>query len=137
MHPKNDLEFTTPIRDRLRQRHTGLRSTADPSLLVHGLLDLGASFSNWSNCHSMNFFVVVDATVEVVDEYQKEIVKLEHNILLRPDMNTVRLRAYNSFHYTRLVMWRGDYSASSLWGLNSPQTNARAYQNCHLWLEAL
>lgn len=41
MHPKNNLEFTAPISDRLRVRSTSLRSTADPSLLVHALLDLG------------------------------------------------------------------------------------------------
>ena len=35
------LNFTSPITERLRQRDTGLRSTADPSLLVQSLLDLG------------------------------------------------------------------------------------------------
>ena len=42
IHPDNDLKFTEPIRRRLTQRDTGLRSTADGSLLVHGLLDLGS-----------------------------------------------------------------------------------------------
>ena len=42
VHPDNDLKFTEPIRRRLTQRDTGLRSTADASLLVHGLLDLGS-----------------------------------------------------------------------------------------------
>jgi len=42
-------------------------------LLVHSLLDL-----------------VVDSIMEVVDEYQGKIVKLEHDILLRPKMKTVR-----------------------------------------------
>lgn len=41
IHPDNNLDFTTPVRERLRLRHTSLRSTADPSLLVHALLDLG------------------------------------------------------------------------------------------------
>lgn len=41
IHPENNLEFTSPVRERLRQRHTSLRSTADPSLLVHALIDLG------------------------------------------------------------------------------------------------
>ena len=36
--PEND--FTQPIMARLRQRDTGLRVTADPSLLVQSLLDL-------------------------------------------------------------------------------------------------
>jgi len=73
IHPKNNLDFTSPIRERLRLRHTSLRSTADPSLLVHGLLDL-----------------VVDSALAVVDEYQTKIVKLEHDILLRPKMKSVR-----------------------------------------------
>lgn len=34
------MDYTTPITERLRQRHTGLRKTADPSLLVESLLDL-------------------------------------------------------------------------------------------------
>lgn len=37
----SDLNFTAPILARLRQRDTGLRLTADPSLLVQSLLDLG------------------------------------------------------------------------------------------------
>lgn len=41
LSPRNDDgEFTAPIVARLRQRDTGLRATADPSLLVQGLLDL-------------------------------------------------------------------------------------------------
>ena len=43
IHPDSDLKFTEPIRRRLTQRDTGLRSTADASLLVHSLLDLGSS----------------------------------------------------------------------------------------------
>lgn len=35
------LDFTAPITDRLRRRDTGLRMTADASLLVQSLLDLG------------------------------------------------------------------------------------------------
>jgi len=50
-----------------------LRSTADASLLVHGLLDL-----------------VVDATLDIVDAYQRKIIDLEHQILLRPKMAAVR-----------------------------------------------
>jgi Mg2+ and Co2+ transporter CorA len=73
IHPKPNLEFTRPIRERLRLRSTVLRSTADPSLLVHSLLDL-----------------IVDSVMELVDEYQGKIVKLEHDILLRPKMKTVR-----------------------------------------------
>lgn len=46
IHPQNNLEFTTPVRERLSQRHTTLRSTADPALLVHALLDLGELLSH-------------------------------------------------------------------------------------------
>lgn len=40
IHSTPDLLFTGPIASRLRQRDTGLRATADPSLLVQSLLDL-------------------------------------------------------------------------------------------------
>jgi len=39
-HPDNDHKFTEPIRRRLAQRDTVLRTTADASFLVHSLLDL-------------------------------------------------------------------------------------------------
>ena len=39
----NTLSLTAPITERLRVRDTGLRTTADPSLLVQSLLDLGQS----------------------------------------------------------------------------------------------
>jgi hypothetical protein len=41
MHPLKNEGFTDPIMSRLRQRHTLLRTSADPSLLVQSLLDLG------------------------------------------------------------------------------------------------
>lgn len=41
IHRDTHLNFTQPISERLRQRDTGLRSTADPSLLVESLIDLG------------------------------------------------------------------------------------------------
>jgi Mg2+ and Co2+ transporter CorA len=73
IYPAPDLCFTAPISARLRQVDTGLRKSADPSLLVHSLLDL-----------------IVDEVMEVVDEYQSQILKLEHEILLKPKMKTVR-----------------------------------------------
>ena len=42
IHQDTKLNLTAPITGRLRQRDTGLRSTADASLLVESLLDLGA-----------------------------------------------------------------------------------------------
>lgn len=68
-----DVSFTAPISARLRQRDTGLRATADPSLLVQSLLDL-----------------TVDQALEVVEEYQQKILKLEHDVLIKPKMRTVR-----------------------------------------------
>ena len=41
IHQDTKLNLTAPITGRLRQRDTGLRSTADASLLVESLLDLG------------------------------------------------------------------------------------------------
>ncbi|KZT07236.1 uncharacterized protein LAESUDRAFT_758642 [Laetiporus sulphureus 93-53] len=66
------LDFTAPIRDRLRQSDTVLRTTADPSLLVESLIDL-----------------IVDQALEVVEEYQGKIFKIEKEVLLKPDMRTV------------------------------------------------
>jgi len=50
-----------------------LRSTADASFLVHALLDL-----------------VVDSTLDIVDAYQRKIIDLEQQILLKPKMAAVR-----------------------------------------------
>jgi len=69
----NNAEFAVPIIARLKMRDTMLRSSADPSLLVESLLDL-----------------VVDQTLEVVDNYNDAIVKLEAAILTKPKVNLVR-----------------------------------------------
>ena len=42
IHRDTKLDFTAPITERLRQRDTGLRATADASLLVESLIDLGS-----------------------------------------------------------------------------------------------
>ncbi|PIL31186.1 transporter [Ganoderma sinense ZZ0214-1] len=73
IHKDNTLSLTAPITERLRVRDTGLRTTADPSLLVQSLLDL-----------------VVDQALEVVEEYQTRILKIEQAVLLKPSMKTVR-----------------------------------------------
>ncbi|KDN48125.1 hypothetical protein RSAG8_03141, partial [Rhizoctonia solani AG-8 WAC10335] len=65
--------FGASVVDRLRVRDTVLRSSADASLLLEGLLDL-----------------VVDNAVEVVDKYHDVILRMERSILLKPNMNTVR-----------------------------------------------
>ncbi|KAH9832551.1 uncharacterized protein C8Q71DRAFT_860939 [Rhodofomes roseus] len=69
---ESNLDFMTPIRERLRQPDTGLRRTADPSLLVQSLIDL-----------------IVDQALEVVEEYQGKILKIEQDVLIRPKMKTV------------------------------------------------
>jgi Mg2+ and Co2+ transporter CorA len=68
------LEFTAPIRERLKHPDTGLRHNADASMLVQALLDL-----------------LVDRVFEVVDEYHSRILAVEHSVLLRPRMKHVRL----------------------------------------------
>ncbi|KAJ6577447.1 magnesium transporter [Mycena capillaripes] len=73
MHSTPNLELTQPITRRLRQRDTGLRTSADPALLVQSLLDL-----------------VVDKALEVIDAYHVKIKKFEREILLKPKITTVR-----------------------------------------------
>lgn len=73
IHRDTNLKFTEPITERLRQRDTGLRTTADPSLLVESLIDL-----------------VVDSALEIVEEYQSKILSLEQHVLIKPSMKSVR-----------------------------------------------
>ncbi|KAF8899400.1 hypothetical protein BD779DRAFT_1488650 [Infundibulicybe gibba] len=73
LRPTPSLDFTAPISERLRQNNSVLRESEDASLLLEGILDL-----------------VVDKILEVMDEYQDKIHNLEHNILLRSSMSTVR-----------------------------------------------
>lgn len=42
----------------------------------------------------MTGIIVVDQALEVVDEYQQKILKLEHDILIKPKMRTVRSCTY-------------------------------------------
>jgi len=73
LHTAPSLKFTSPISKRIHQRDTGLRTSADPSLLVHAILDL-----------------IVDNALEVIDEYHAKINKFERVILMQPDVKTVR-----------------------------------------------
>ncbi|KAJ3782239.1 magnesium transporter [Lentinula aff. detonsa] len=73
MHSNSDLTLTQPITRRLQQRDTMLRTSADPSLLVQSLLDL-----------------IVDKALEVIDEYHLKIKRFERQVLLRPEVSTVR-----------------------------------------------
>ncbi|KAH9941962.1 hypothetical protein B0H21DRAFT_824296 [Amylocystis lapponica] len=69
----SNVDFLEPIAERLRLPDTGLRQTADPSLLVQSLLDL-----------------IVDQALEIADEYQGRLFEIEHTVLIRPSMKTVR-----------------------------------------------
>ncbi|KAH9486074.1 Cobalt/magnesium transport protein CorA [Psilocybe cubensis] len=73
IRPIPNLSLTQPISFRLKSRDTVLRKSADPSLLLHALLDL-----------------IVDKAVQVIEAYHAKIHKFEKEILLRPQMNTVR-----------------------------------------------
>ncbi|KAF8915014.1 hypothetical protein CPB85DRAFT_1454173 [Mucidula mucida] len=73
MNSKPNINLTQSISHRLNSRDTVLRSSADPSLLVQGLLDL-----------------IVDKALEVIDEYQVKIQKFERAILYQPRIKTVR-----------------------------------------------
>ncbi|KAF7797984.1 hypothetical protein EIP86_009191 [Pleurotus ostreatoroseus] len=73
IHHDTSLSLTAPISERLRQRDTGLRTTSDASMLVQSLLDL-----------------VVDEAMEVIQEYQSRILKLEQDVLIKPHMKHVR-----------------------------------------------
>ncbi|KAE9383557.1 hypothetical protein BT96DRAFT_869178 [Gymnopus androsaceus JB14] len=73
LHPNSDLSLTQPITRRLQQRDTMLRTSADPSLLVQSLLDL-----------------IVDKALEVIDAYHLKIKRFERQVLLRPEVSTVR-----------------------------------------------
>ncbi|KAH8991944.1 hypothetical protein EDB92DRAFT_1934872 [Lactarius akahatsu] len=70
---KPNFDLTEPIASRIRQRDTSLRTTADASLLVESLLDL-----------------VVDAALEVVDEYHARLSLLEQRVLIQSKVSTVR-----------------------------------------------
>ncbi|KAG1813918.1 uncharacterized protein BJ212DRAFT_383571 [Suillus subaureus] len=70
--PSNFIDFACPIMTRLRQPDTGLRASADPSLLVQSLLDL-----------------IVDSALEVVDAFHEKILQLEYDVLMKPDMKVV------------------------------------------------
>jgi hypothetical protein len=69
---------------RLRQPDTGLRASADPSLLVQSLLDL-----------------IVDSAVEVVDAFHEKLLQLEYDVLLKANIKVVERRAY----YSPCLLW--------------------------------
>ncbi|OJA15774.1 hypothetical protein AZE42_10296 [Rhizopogon vesiculosus] len=70
--PSNCADFIGPILARLRQPDTGLRASADPSLLVQSLLDL-----------------IVDSALEVVDAFHEKLLQLEYDVLLKANLKVV------------------------------------------------
>jgi hypothetical protein len=93
---KPNLDLTEPIAARIRQRDTSLRKTADPCLLVQSLLDLGVSHTVEALTSSnMTLNLVVDAALEVVDEYHTRLSMVERMILIKSKVSTVRSRSYS------------------------------------------
>jgi hypothetical protein len=88
MHSTPDLELTQPITRRLRQRDTGLRTSADPSLLVQSLLDLLVDKALEVGITS--YFRPRTHLSQVIDAYHVKIKKFEREILLKPRITTVR-----------------------------------------------
>ncbi|KAG6872489.1 hypothetical protein C0995_009351 [Termitomyces sp. Mi166 len=86
IHPKADLEFTAPVRERLLHPESVLRTSEDASLLVEGLLDLGKSGRQFFSKYPL----VVDRALEIMDEYQDKIHQVEHDVLLKPGLDTLR-----------------------------------------------
>jgi len=96
-----NLDLTEPIAARIRQRDTSLRKTADPCLLVQSLLDLGASLTvEAPTLSNMILNLVVDAALEVVDEYRTRLSMLERMILIKSKVTNVRSRSYSFVQLT-------------------------------------
>lgn len=91
IHPTPNLIYTSPIAARLVHRDTVLRLTADPALLVQSLLDLSAFlFHCLPSCDTYVSALVADSALQVVEEYHGKLLKLEHSILMKPKMSTVK-----------------------------------------------
>ncbi|KAF7359434.1 CorA-like protein [Mycena sanguinolenta] len=73
IRPTPNLEFTEPVTERMHQHDSVIRTSEDPAILFESLLDL-----------------IVDRILEVMDQYQDKIHQLEHDILMKPGMSTVR-----------------------------------------------
>ena len=117
---KPNFYLTEPIVARIRQRDTTLRTTADPSLLVESLLDLGGSLTFLTpGLISFDVTAVVDGALEVVDEYHARLSLLEQQILIKSKVPTVRSRAhsYLSIRQPKLMpitspypLWRSNFA---------------------------
>lgn len=74
---QGDRAFGNPIYQRLLHADTVLRRDPEGSLLLQALLDL-----------------IVDQALQVVDKYSDKINESETQVLLKPNMNTVRSREF-------------------------------------------
>ncbi|EPQ53988.1 hypothetical protein GLOTRDRAFT_130378 [Gloeophyllum trabeum ATCC 11539] len=123
--PDLGIAFTEPIAQRLQELDSVLRMTADASVLVQGIMDL-----------------IVDRAMEVVDEYQGRILKLERQVLMNPKLKTVRylhvisgdlilhkrtLAPIRSLVY-RLRRYDMDWSVASLDASQTESTQVRGVQ---------
>lgn len=78
-----------------------MRKTADPCLLVQSLLDLGVSFTVEAlTLTNMTWNLVVDAALEVVDEYRTRLSMVERMVLIKSKVTNVRNRSYTSVQLT-------------------------------------
>ena len=78
-----------------------MRKTADPCLLVQSLLDLGVSLTVEAlTLPNMTLNLVVDAALEVVDEYRTRLSVVERMILIKSKVKNVRSRPYSFVQLT-------------------------------------
>ena len=80
--------------------------------------------------------VVVDQALEVVDAYQGEILKLERDILIKPNMKAIRRRTCFAFSAVVLTLVPS-CSPHPLRRPDLPQKNPRANQVGHLRFETI
>jgi hypothetical protein len=117
IHPKTTLAFTSPIIHRLRQPDTVLRKSPDASILVHGLLDLSTYnqvflSSLGENLHGPS---VVDRALQVVDAYHTKINKFERDILIAPQVKTMRSCTLLRFAVKFTILTNNASSAYHVW----------------------
>ncbi|TFL06285.1 hypothetical protein BDV98DRAFT_145036 [Pterulicium gracile] len=73
IYPASDMKLTKPIAKRLQDPSSGLRTSCDASLLIQSHLDL-----------------IIDLTLEIVEEYQDVISEIEKDLLYRPNMSSTK-----------------------------------------------
>ncbi|KAI5981396.1 hypothetical protein EDD15DRAFT_2412052, partial [Pisolithus albus] len=69
---RDSVNFAESIMARLQEPETGMRMSADASLLVQSLLDL-----------------VVDSAFDVVHAFHEKVLKLKYDVLLKPNIKAL------------------------------------------------